>query len=106
MLLLKLSQLFVVSMNTKISGAQGKILDLKREPTNTKNVLAVCIQKGNTVAGPCNLVPLVSYFLEKPLNTDSVEITGAPLNFIAGMGMEVPCIYIYRLVAPKMYAKG
>ena len=52
---------------------------------------------------PRNLAPLVSYFLERPLNTGSVEITGAPLNRGAGVVMGIPCIY--RLVGPKMYAK-
>ena len=83
----------------------GEILDLKREPTNPKDALAVCIQKDGTVVGhmPYNLAPLVSYFLERDLNTGSVEITGVPLNRGAGMGMEVPCIY--RLVGPEMYVK-
>ena len=69
----------------------GEILDLKREPTNAKDVLAVCIQKDGTVVRhmPCNLAPSVSYFLERPLNTGSVEIAGALL----------------KSVRPKMYAK-
>ena len=83
----------------------GEILDLKRERTNAKDVLAVCIQKDGVVVGhmPRNLASLVSYFLERSFNTGSVEITGAPLNRGAGMRMEVPCIY--RLFGPKMYAK-
>ena len=81
------------------------LLDLKRERTNAKDVLAVCIQKDGVVVGhmPRNLASLVSYFLERSFNTGSVEITGAPPNRGAGMGMEVPCIY--RLFGPKMYAK-
>ena len=37
-----------------------EILDLKRESTNAKDVLAVYIQKDSTVVGhvPCNLAPL------------------------------------------------
>ena len=44
-----------------------EILDLKREPTNPKDALAVCIQKDGRVTGhmPRNLAPLVSYFLER-----------------------------------------
>ena len=59
-------------------------------------MLAVCIQKDGAVVGhmPCNLAPLVSYFLERPLNTGSVEIAGAPVIRGAGMRMEVPYIHI------------
>ena len=42
----------------------------------------------------------MSYLLERDRNACSVEITGAPLNRGAGMGMELLC-----LVGPKMYAK-
>ena len=83
----------------------GEILELKREPTNAKDVLAVCIQKDGVVVGhmPRNLAPLVLYFLDRPLNTGLVEINGVPLKRGARMGMKVPCIY--RLVGPEMYAK-
>ena len=107
MLLLKSSHLFVFFHEYKDIWlpSVGEILDLKREPTNTKEVLAVCIQKDSAVVGhmPRNLAPLVSYFLERPLNAGSVEVTAVPLNRGARMGMEVLCIY--RLVGPKMYAK-
>ena len=39
----------------------GEILDLKREPTNANDALAVCIEIDGGVVGhmPCNLAPLV-----------------------------------------------
>ena len=66
-------------------------MDLKRESTNAKDVLAVCIQKDGAVVGymPSNLAPLVSFFSGET----SQYWFGGDLNRGAGMGMKVPYIY-------------
>ena len=69
----------------------GDILPLRREPSNDKDSLAVSI----IIVGhmPCNLAPLVSYFLMREVNKGLVELTGEKINRGAGMGLELPCIY-------------
>ena len=83
----------------------GEVLVLKREPTNDKDSLAVCIEKHGQVVGhvPRNLAPLIFYFLLRDVNKGMVEIVGQPVNRGAGMGMEVPCVD--HLFGPKKYLK-
>ena len=83
----------------------GEVLVLKREPTNDKDRLAVSIERQGQVVGhvPCNLAPLISYFLLREVNKGMVEMTGQPVNRGAGMGMEVPCVY--HLFGPRIYLK-
>ena len=81
----------------------GDILPLRREPSNDKDSLAVSIIKNGNIVGhmPCNLAPLVSYFLMREVNKGLVELTGEKINRGAGMGLELPCIY--RLYGPRPY---
>ena len=83
----------------------GEVLVLKREPTNDKDSLAVCIEKHGQVVGHVshNLAPLIFYFLLREVNKGMVEIKGQPVNRGAGMGMGVPCVY--HLFGPKKYLK-
>ena len=81
----------------------GDILPLRREPSNNKDSLAVSIIKNGNIVGhmPCNLAPLVSYFLMREVNKCLIELTGEKINRGAGMGLELPCIY--RLYGPRPY---
>lgn len=83
----------------------GEILLLRKEPTNTKDRLAVCVQKEMQVVGhvPQNLPPLLFYFLDRDVNKDFAEVITVPLSRGAGMGMEVPCVF--RLYGPEVYVK-
>ena len=76
---------------------------LKKEPTNEKDRLAVCIQREGQVVGhvPQNLPPLFHYFLDREVNV--AEVTAVPVNCGAGMGMEVPCVF--RLYGPVPYVQ-
>lgn len=81
----------------------GETLLLRKEPTNTKDRLAVCVQKEGQVVGhvPQNLAPLLFYFLDRDVNKGVAEVTAVPLNRGAGMG--VPCVF--RLYGPDSYVK-
>ena len=78
---------------------------MRKEPTNEKDRLAVCVQKEGQVVGhvPRNLAPLLFYFLDRDMNKGFAEVTAVPLNHGTGMGMEVPCIF--RLYGPESYVK-
>ena len=78
------------------------MLNLQREPDNCWDKCAVAIIKadGTTVGHmPYNLAPLISPFLARDCNKDTVEITGKRVNRGAGYGLEVPCVY--HLYGPK-----
>ena len=79
------------------------MLQLKRQPTNVLDSLAVAVMNGKEVVGhvPFNLAPTISHFLQREGNSGVAEITGQRLNRGAGFGLEVPCIY--RLRRPKAY---
>uniref|UniRef100_A0A1X7TWR3 HIRAN domain-containing protein n=1 Tax=Amphimedon queenslandica TaxID=400682 RepID=A0A1X7TWR3_AMPQE len=81
----------------------GEILELRREPENIKDNLAVAVVKSDAVVGhvPYNLAPTLSHFLNRGGNTGTAEITGSKLNRGGGYGLEVPCIY--RLCGAKKY---
>ena len=61
------------------------MLILRKEPTNEKDRLAVCVQKEGQVVGhvPRNLAPLLFY---RDVNKGFAEVTAVPLNRGAGMG--------------------
>ena len=50
---------------------------------------------------PYNLVPRMSAFLMRDMDKAFAEITGAKVNWEAGYGLEVPCVY--RLYGPNIY---
>ena len=83
----------------------GEMLLLRKEPTNIKDRLAVCVQKEGQVVGhvPRNLAPLLFYFLDRDVCKGFAEVTAVPLNHGAGMEMEVPCVF--RLYGPESYVK-
>ena len=80
---------------------QGEVLNLRREPTNEKDMSAVAIHKEGDVVGhvPYNISSLLSNFLKRECNKGFVEVTGSHVNRGAGYGLEVPCIY--RLYGPR-----
>ena len=82
----------------------GETLQVKREPTNVRDVNAVSLYKeGTIIVGhvPRNLAPRLSAFLRRDVNKAYDEVTGEKLNRGAGYGLEIPCIY--RLYGPKAY---
>ena len=64
-------------------------LILKKEPSNIKDRLPVCVQKEGVIVGhvPRNLAPLFYYLLDRDFNNGFAEVKGMPLNHGAGMGI-------------------
>ena len=57
------------------------MLLLRKEPENIKDMLAVCVQKGQVVGHvPRNLAPLLVYFLDRDMCKGFAKVTAMPLN--------------------------
>ena len=78
----------------------GEVLLSQREPSNMKDSQAVSVMKSNLIVGhvPANLF---SHFISRTCNKDTAEVTGARVNWAAGHGLEIPCIY--HLYGPAAY---
>lgn len=82
----------------------GDVLRVEREPTNSKDRLAVAVMDDRSrVVGhvPFNLAPTLSNFLKRSVNKGTVEVTGQRVNRGGGYGVEIPCKY--RLYGPEAY---
>ena len=81
----------------------GETLQLVPEPENPKDKNAVSVVKNNRVVGhvPLRLanttkgVGLLRHFLAKPGASGIVKVCGKAVNRGGGLGMEVPCEYIF-----------
>ena len=84
----------------------GESLILKKEPTNNKDRLAVCVQKEGQIVGhvPRNLAPLFFHFLTRDVNKGFSTVSAAPVNRGPGVGMEVQCVY--KLYSSSRYIEG
>ena len=82
---------------------KGETLQLVPEPENPKDKNAVSVVKNNGVVGhvPLRLanttkgVGLLRHFLVKPRASGIVKVCGKAVNTGGGLGMEVPCEYIF-----------
>ena len=81
----------------------GETLQLVPEPENQKDKNAVSVVKNSWVVGhvPLRLanttkgVGLLRHFLAKPGASGIVKVCGKAVNRGGGLGMEVPCEYIF-----------
>ena len=81
----------------------GKLCNLYQNPRNPKDKNAVSVVKNNRVVGhvPLRLanttkgVGLLRHFLAKPGASGIVKVCGKAVNRGGGLGMEVPCEYIF-----------
>ena len=81
----------------------GETLQLVPEPENPKDKNAVSVVKNNRVVGhvPLRLanttkgVGLLRHFLAKPGASGIVKVCGKAVNRGEGLGMEIPCEYIF-----------
>ena len=81
----------------------GEILHLQPEPENAEDKNAVAVLKESQVvrhipfhlANTKNCTGIVTHFISKPTNQGSVEIYGKAINRGGGLGMEIPCFYIF-----------
>ena len=82
---------------------RGEILLLQPESENVEDKNAVAVLTESRVIGyiPFHLVitknrtSIVTHFVSKPTNQGSVEICGKAINRGGGLGMEIPCVYIF-----------
>ena len=76
---------------------------MQPEPENAEDKNAVAVLKESRVIGhiPFHLANtknrsgIVTHFISKPTNQGSVEICGKAINRGGGLGMEIPCVYIF-----------
>ena len=47
------------------------------------------------LANTKNRTGIVTHFISKPTNQGSVEVCGKAVNRGGGLGMEIPCVYIF-----------
>ena len=47
------------------------------------------------LANTKNCTGIVTHFISKPTNQGSVEVCGKVVNWGGGLGMEIPCVYIF-----------
>ena len=81
----------------------GEILPLQPELENAEDKNAVAVLKESRVIGPItfhlantkNRTGIVTHFISKPTNQGSVEVCGKAVNRDGGLGMEIPCVYIF-----------
>jgi len=76
---------------------------LQPEPGNGEDKNAVAVLKESRVIGHVpyhltntkNCTGIVTHFISKPTNRGSVEVCGKAVNRGGGLGMEIPCVYIF-----------
>ena len=81
----------------------GESLQFQPEPENPKDRNAVSVVKDRRVVGhmPLMLVNtkeglgLIKHFLAKPRTNGVVNVSGKAVNRGGGLGMEIPCEYIF-----------
>ena len=81
----------------------GEILPLQPELENAQDKNAVAVLKESRVIGHItfhlantkNRTGIVTHFISKPTNQGSVEVCGKAVNRGGGLGMEIPCVYIF-----------
>jgi len=81
----------------------SEILPLQPELGNGDNKNAVTVLKESRVIGHIphhlantkNRTGIVTHFISKPTNRGSVEVCGKAVNWGGGLGMEIPCVYIF-----------
>ena len=81
----------------------GEILPLQPEPENAEDKNAVAVLKESRVIGHIpyhlantkNRTGIVTHFISKPTNRGLVEVCGKAVNRGGGLGMEIPCVYIF-----------
>lgn len=81
----------------------GEILPLQPKPENGEDKNAVAVLKESRVIGHIpyhlantkNRTGIVTHFISKPTNRGSVEVCGNAVNRGGGLGMEIPCVYIF-----------
>ena len=81
----------------------GEILPLQPELENAEDKNAVAVLKESRVIGHItfhlantkNRTGIVTHFISKPTNQGSVEVCGKAVNRGGGLGMEIPCVYIF-----------
>ena len=81
----------------------GEILPLQPEPEIAEDKNAVAVLKESRVIGHIpyhlantkNRTGIVTHFISKPTNRGLVEVCGKAVNRGGGLGMEIPCVYIF-----------
>ena len=81
----------------------AEILPLQPELENAEDKNAVAVLKESRVIGHItfhlantkNRTGIVTHFISKPTNQGSVEVCGKAVNRGGGLGMEIPCVYIF-----------
>ena len=81
----------------------GESLQFQPEPENPKDRNAVSVVKDSRVVGPMPLMlantkeglGLIRHFLAKPGTNGVVNVYGKAVNRVGGLGMEIPCEYIF-----------
>ena len=81
----------------------SEILLLQPEPENAEDKNAVTMLKESKVIGHIpfhlantkNRTGIVTHFISKPTNQGAVEIRGKAINRGGGLGMGIPCVYIF-----------
>ena len=81
----------------------GEILPLQPELENAEDKNAVAVLKERRVIGHItfhlantkNCTGIVTHFISKSTNQGSVEVCGKVVNWGGGLGMEIPCVYIF-----------
>jgi len=76
---------------------------LQPEPENGEDKNAVAVLKESRVIGHIpyhlanteNRTGIVTHFISKPTNRGSVEVCGNAVSRGGGLGMEIPCVYIF-----------
>ena len=87
----------------------GEILHLQPEPGNAEEKNAVSVLKDSRVLGHIlfhlantkNRTGIVTHFISKPSNQRSTEVCGKAVNRGGGLGVEMPCVYIFD--GPRKY---
>jgi len=80
-----------------------KILPLQPEPGNAEDKNAVSVLKDSRVLGHIpfhlantkNRTGIATHFISKPKNQGSTEVCGEAVNRGGGLGVEMPCVYIF-----------
>ena len=81
----------------------SEILPLQPEPGNAEDKNVVAVLKESQVlafipfhlANTKNHTGIVTHFISKPTNKGSVEIYGKVVKRGGGLGIEIPCVYIF-----------
>ena len=80
----------------------GELLLNEREPDSTMDKYAVCVKKENKIVGHLPLEKsgkfakkIFCFLRADELSSSKIVVTGKPVNFGDGEGMQVPCKLIF-----------